>query len=144
MFGHRNCPDSILPKLEQSIEACYGKHGIRAFYVGSRGHFDRLAAAAVKQAKLRYPDIQLFLLLAYHPAERSVALSPGFDGSYYPPLENVPRQFAIVQANQYMADIADCLICYVQHPGNARNLLQYARRRQKKEGICIENLGETN
>lgn len=143
MFGHANCPDSILPKLEQSIEACYAKYNIRCFYVGNRGHFDSLATTAVKRAKLRHNDIRLYLLLAYHPAERAVNLSPGFDGSYYPSLENVPRQFAIVRANQHMADIADCIICYVRHMGNARNLLEHAQQRQKKRGVPIENVAET-
>ena len=142
MFGHANCPDRILSKLEQSIEDCYSKHNIRSFYMGNRGQFDHLAATAVKRAKLRHKDIRLYLLLAYHPAERAVDLSPGFDGSYYPPLENVPRQFAIVQANQYMVDTVDCVICYAQHIGNTNNLLKYARQRQRKGAFHIENVAE--
>lgn len=138
MFGHANCPDSILPKIENAIEAVYTNNDIRCFYVGNRGRFDSFAATAVKQAKQRHPDIQLHLVLAYHPAERPVALSPGFDGSFYPPLENVPRQYAIVRANQYMIVFADYIICYVAHPGNAKNLLNYAPRRQ----VCIENTAD--
>jgi hypothetical protein len=69
-------------------------------------------------------------------------LTDEFDNSYYPPLENVPRKYAIVRANQYMIDTADSIICYVKHIGNTRNLLEYAQRRQKKEGIVIENVAE--
>ena len=89
LFGHADCPYTIIPRLEGAIEACYVK-GIRSFYVGNRGQFDGLAATAVKQAKLRHSDIRLFLLLAYHPAERPVSLEKGFDGSYYPPLTYTP------------------------------------------------------
>lgn len=140
MFGHADCSDSMLPKIEEAIVNCYSK-GVSSFYVGNRGWFDSLAATAVKRAKQRHDDIRLYLLLAYHPGERPVDTWDGFDGSYYPPLENTPRQLAIVKANQYMVDTTDYLICYVRRIGNARNLLKYAQRR-KKEGNYIENIAE--
>ena len=142
MFGHATAPYRILPKIEQAIEDHYTKHHVTAFYVGNRGQFDSMAATAVKRVKQRHPDIRLFLVLAYHPAERPVNLTEGFDHSYYPPLENVPRQYAIVRANQYMVDTADTVICYVNHPGNTRNLIEYAQRRNKKSGTIIENMAE--
>lgn len=141
MFGHADCPDSMLPRIEEAVDRCYSKYGITAFYVGNRGRFDRLAAAAVKHAKQQYPDIALYLLLAYHPAEHPVDPQSGFDGSYYPPLEHIPRQYAIVKTNQYMVDAADWLICYVTHPGNTRNLLEYAQK-SRKGGTPIENVAE--
>ncbi len=139
MFGHADCPDTMLPKIEEAIVKCYSKE-VTAFYVGSRGRFDSLAASAVKQVKQQHPDIKLYLLLAYHPGERAVNLTDGFDGSYYPPLENVPRPYAIVRGNQYMVDNSDYLICYAKHIGNTRNLLEYA---QKRKGCgSIENVAE--
>lgn len=142
LFGHADCPDSVMPILEQAVERFYTNFQVRYFYVGNRGRFDSLAAASVKRAKKRHNDISLLLLLAYHPGERAVNLTEGFDNSYYPPLENVPRQYAIVRANKYMVNTADSIICYVNHIGNTRNLLEYARRRQKEEWIAIENLAE--
>ena len=144
MFGHADCPDSIMPQIEAAIEAQYTHQGIHNFYVGNRGQFDSLAATAAKRVKRRHPDLKLYLLLAYHPGERTVDLTEGFDNSYYPPLENVPRQYAIVRANRHMVDTADSIICYVKHIGNTRNLLEYAQRRQKKEGITIENVAENS
>ena len=139
MFGHADCPDTMLPKIEEAIVKCYSKE-VTAFYVGNRGRFDSLAASAVKQVKQQHPDIKLYLLLAYHPGERAVNLTDGFDGSYYPPLENVPRPYAIVRGNQYMVDNSDYLICYAKHIGNTRNLLEYA---QKRKGCgSIENVAE--
>lgn len=132
MFGHGDCPDSILPKIEEAIEHHYSELNIRCFYVGSRGRFDRLAATAAKRVKQRHPSLQLYLLLAYHPGERAITLTDGFDHSYYPPLENVPRRYAIVRANRYMIDVSDSVICYVAHLGNSRNLLEYAQQRQKE------------
>ena len=144
MFGHGTAPYSILPHIKQAIEDHYTKYGITSFYVGSRGQFDSMAATAVKQAKQQYPDIRLVLVLAYHPGERPVDLTGGFDSSFYPPLEHVPRPYAIVRANQYMVDTADTMICYVKHPGNTRNLIEYAQRRQKKDGVIIENVAENS
>ena len=116
---------------------------IRCFYVGSRGRFDRLAATAAKRVKQRHPSLQLYLVLAYHPGERAITLTDGFDHSYYPPLENVPRRYAIVRANRYMIDVSDSVICYVAHLGNSRNLLEYAQQRKKKHALMIENVAET-
>ena len=143
LFGHATAPYEIVSLIEQAAEKHYREYGVRTFIVGSRGSFDSYAATAVKSLKRRYGDISLMLLLSYHPAERPVDLTDGFNNSYYPPLENVPRQYAIVRANRYMVDTADTIICYVKHIGNTRNLLEDAQRRQKKEGIIIENLAET-
>lgn len=142
LFGHADCPDIILPKIEETIEYHYLNYGICSLYVGNRGNFDRLVSTAAKRVKRRYPDLQLILLLAYHPAERSVLLPKGFDNSFYPPLEKVPRPYAIVRANQYMVHNADSLICYVRHKGNSQALLEQALHRQQKEPLPIDNLAQ--
>ena len=144
MFGHATTPYEAIVSIEAAAERHYQEHRIRTFIVGNRGKFDGYAATAIKSLKQRHGDISLLLLLAYHPGERTVDLTEGFDNSYYPPLENVPRQYAIVRANKHMVDTADSIICYVKHIGNTRNLLEYAQRRQKKEGIIIENVAENS
>lgn len=140
LFGHATTPYDALVRIEAAAEKQYNEHNIRTFIVGNRGNFDNLAATAIKHLKKKYSDISLLLLLAYHPAERSVHLTEGFDNSYYPPLEGVPRKYAIVRANKYMVDTADSIICYVNHIGNTKKLLEQAERRQKKENILIENV----
>ena len=142
MFGHGDAPESIMPRILAAIEAQYRDNGVTAFHVGNRGSFDRMAAAAVKQVKQQFPEISLILVLAYHPGERAVDLSEGFDGSYYPPLENTPKRYAIVRANQHMIDMADSVICYVNHVGNTRKLLEYAQRRRNNTGLVIDNMIE--
>lgn len=144
MFGHSDAPDSILGKIEEAIERHYLEYGVRYFYVGNRGNFDILAAKAAKRVKQRYPDLYIYLLLAYHPAERKFSLHNIFDGSYYPPLVNVPKRFAIIHANKYMVDSVASVICYVNHNGNSRNLLQYAQRRHIKDGLLVDNLSQHN
>ena len=86
----------------------------------------------------------LMLVLPYHPAERAVPTPDGFDGTHHPEgLENTPRRYAIVRANQIMVDTCDWLVRYVRHgASNSRNLLEYARRREGKGMIQIINIAE--
>lgn len=144
LFGHADTPQSILPAIEDAVEKHYSIYGIQHFYVGNRGNFDSIAAKAVRNVKQKYPDVRLFLVLAYHPAEREPDMWGGYDNSYYPPIEGTPRPYTIVKANQHMVDTVDSIICFVKHFGNTRNLLEYAQRRQKRDGVTIENLAENN
>ena len=144
-IGHREVDERLLPRLELTIERLIVEENVRYFYVGGYGGFDRIAAAAVKHAKQKYPDITLMLVLPYHPAERSVPTPNGFDGTYHPEgLESTPRRYAIVRTNQIMVDNSDWLVCYVRHgASNSRNLLEYARRREDKGLIQIIIIAES-
>ena len=144
LFGHSDAPQEIQSAIEAAVERQYRNHDIRQYYVGAYGSFDRMAASALKAVKKRYQDISLYLLLPYHPAERPMETPEGFDSTFYPPLEKVPRRYAIVRANRYMIETCDSIICYVNHIGNTRTLLEYARRRAKKGELSVENLAETN
>lgn len=145
-IGHREADERLLPRLKDIVERLITEENVTFFYVGGYGGFDRIAGAAVKQAKKRYPNIVLKLVLPYHPAERPIEAPDGYDGTYYPEgLENVPRQYAIVRANKILVDASDWLVCYVRHgTSNSRNLLEYAERREKKGLIQIENLAEND
>jgi len=139
LFGHADTPHSILPILEETIENEVSR-GTSVFYVGYHGNFDCMAATALRAVKCRHADIVIMLVLAYHPAEQPIEMPPDFDGTYYPPLESIPRRHAIIRANQYMVKTADSLICYVRHPGNTRNLLDVAERQAQKRNLQIKNL----
>lgn len=143
-IGHREADERLLPKLELEIQRLITEEQVRFFYVGGYGGFDRIAATAVKRAKQTHPDITLMLVLPYHPAQRPIEKPPGYDGTYHPEgLENTPRSFAIVKANQLMVDNCDWLICYVRRrASNSGNLLAYAQRRKKKGLIQIINIFE--
>lgn len=139
LFGHADCPDQVLPRLEHAIETAIS-NGVTDFYVGNRGAFDRLATTAVKRAKRNFPGVRLYLLLVYHPAERPQELSESFDGTYYPLEKAPPQRFAIVRANEAMLSQVDNVICYVNHIGNAQKLLSIAQKKQKRGELQIENI----
>lgn len=137
-IGHRETSEGILPALMEAVEHHIADFGVSEFVVGNYGGFDGMAARAVIAAKENHRDITLLLLIPFHPAERPVELPPGFDGSFYPPgLETVPRRFAIVRANRYMVDHTDFLIAGVWHPGNSRDLLAYAKKREEKGFLSV-------
>ncbi len=144
-IGHREADERLLPRLKLTIERLITEENVRFFYVGEYGGFDRIAAAAVKYAKQKYPDITLMLVLPYHPAERAVPKLDGFDGTYHPEgLVNTPRRYAIVRTNRIMVDTCEWLVCYVRHgASNSRNLLEYAQRRANKRLIQIKNICES-
>ena len=144
LFGHSDAPQDVQSTIEAAVERQYLNYGIRQYYIGAYGSFDRMAASSLKAVKKRYQEIRLYLLLPYHPAERPVETPEGFDGTFYPPLENTPRRYAIVKANRYMIETCDSVICYVHHIGNTRTLWEYARSRAKKGELYLENLAETN
>lgn len=138
-IGHRETSDSIFPALLQAVERHITEYGVTEFVVGHYGNFDRLAARAVLKAKERHPQVTLFLLLPYHPADRPIPAPEGFDGTFYPPgMERVPKRAAIVRANRYMADHCDFLIAYAWYPAsNARELVDYA---QARGTVQVDNL----
>jgi len=144
-IGHREADERLLPRLELVIDRLIQKENVRYFYVGGYGGFDRIAAAAaIKNAKQKHPDITLMLVLPYHPAERAVPAPSGFDGTYHPEgLENTPRRYAIVRTNKILVDTCNWLVCYVRHgTSNSRNMLKYAERRRENGLIQIVNIGE--
>ena len=141
-LGHRDTPGSIMPHLVAAIKNYIQVYGTVNFVVGNYGNFDRMAASAVIEAKGLYPDVQLQLLLPYHPATRTIQIPTGFDGSFYPFETSVPPRYAIARANRRMIDISDYLITFVRNPGNARELLLYAQRRKQRGLLHIEKLAD--
>ena len=132
-IGHRDAPKELLPAVRAAAEELIREEGVHDFHVGSRGNFDRLAAAAVRALREKYPVVRLHLVLAYLPAT-GWALPEGFTGSVFPEgLEKVPRRYAILRANRAMVDGCEYLIAYAPHlTGNARQVVEYARGKGRR------------
>ena len=133
--GHREISDSagtIRTWLSRTVESLI-QRGADLFYLGGYGAFDRMAASVVREMKRDYPAIQSVLVLPYLDSTMDTS---GYDGTTYPPLENVPRRFAIVRRNEWTVQVSDVLVAYVLYTwGGAVKTLEYARRK-KKEIIC--------
>lgn len=140
-IGHRNAPETVRPSLDAAIERHIAEYGVTEFVAGHYGRFDYMAAAAVKAAKARHPDITLVLLLPYYPFPYDTS---DYDSTYYPEgMEDVPKPFAIVRANEHMIKTCSYLICYdTGLVGNTGRLVKRALRRQTKGEMRVENLAE--
>lgn len=144
-IGHHNAPESVRLMLDEAVERHITDYGVTRFLVGHYGAFDAMAAGAVIQAKQAHPDVELLLLLPYHPAERPIEMTVGFDGSYYPEgMEHVPRRLAIVRANEYVIrHVCDYLVAYDRFLATkTHDFVKLALQREKKGLIHVTNLTE--
>lgn len=143
-IGHKNAPEALYPLLLASIRQHITEYGVQNFVVGNYGDFDQLAARALLKSKVEYPEINLLLLLAYHPFYSAINAPSGFNGTFYPPdMELVPKRAAIIRANQYMLKHCDYLIVYNRNlVGNTRKIMQTAEHKQKRGLLKIDNLAD--
>ena len=129
--GHRDVfdPEAVGAWLIETVEELI-REGADCFYLGGYGQFDALAAAVVRQQIELHPQICSVLVLRY--LDRSFDAS-AYDETFYPPLENVPKRYAISRRNAYMIDRSDVVIAFVTHSfGGAYKSLCYAQRKQKR------------
>ena len=130
-FGHRRLEnrEEVRIWLEPTV-ARLAACGARTFYLGGYGEFDRLALRAVRAARRAHPEVEAVLVLAYPEAGADAAQ---YDATVYPPMERVPRRYAIARRNQWMADEAAVVVACVQHGwGGAAKALEYARKKGKE------------
>ena len=115
--------------LRETVEALI-QRGADDFLLGGYGGFDICAASVVWELKRKYPTIRSTLVLPY--LDRTVDATK-YDGTLYPPLEKVPRRYAIFRRNEYMVNEADIVVAYVTHDwGGAAATLAYAQRKKKE------------
>ena len=50
-FGHRDCPESIKPKLRGVLEELITNHDVDMLYVGNQGQFDAIVRSVLKELK---------------------------------------------------------------------------------------------
>ena len=143
-IGHRDANAEIYPSLLAEVERHATEYGVKGFFVGHYGNFDRMAAQAVKEVQKFHPEVRLMLVLPYHPAIRPIEMPKGFDGTYYPwEDERIPKRLAIVKTNRRMVEICDFLIaCAWNAFGGSGQIVKYARRQEMRGLIAVTNLAE--
>lgn len=122
-------------RLKEEIEKYLSEVDEVSFYVGGRGEFDGMAAAAVRAAKARHKEkeIRLYLIEPYLHASMNrdkEYYEKQYDGIIVPEeLIGVHPKAAIQKRNRWMVDQADLLIAFVSRDfGGAYETLKYARR----------------
>ena len=131
--GHSNLSvrtsEILETKLRTEIEKLI-KQGAREFLLGGYGDFDYLCSKIIREMKGVYPHIMSVLVIPYIDRDYNKDL---YDCSEYPPIETVPKRFAILKRNEFMVNEADVVIAFVKYDwGGAVKTLEYARRKKKK------------
>ena len=134
--GHSKIVDKEAVRERLTSEICnLLSSGYTTFYLGGYGDFDLMAASVLREMKDSYPSIDRVLVLPYLDRKYDEKL---YDSTVYPPLESVPKRFAISKRNEWMVEQADVVIAYVTHDwGGAAKTLEYAVRKKSQ----IINIG---
>ena len=133
--GHSNClfSDEEKEKLKQFLINEIIKNPTCKFYLGGYGDFDSLCLRTLRELKTNFPDIELLFITPYLDKNYSkLELAKYYyDDVIFPPIENVPRKFAILKRNEWMVDSAELVIAYVKYSwGGAAKTLEYAKRKK--------------
>ena len=138
-FGHRDCPETIKPKLREILVDLITNHNVDMFYVGHQGQFDAYVHSKLKKLKQEYPQINYAVVLAYMPGKKTEY--DDYSDTMLPEgIESVHPHYAISWRNNWMLKQSDYVVTYIIHTwGGAYQYAEKARR-QKKVVINLKNL----
>ena len=134
--GHSNClfSDEEKEKLKQLLIKEIRKNPTFKFYLGGYGDFDILCLRTLRELKTDFREIELLFITPYIDKNYSKLefAKYHYDDVIFPPLESVPRKFAILKRNEWMVEEADLVIAYIKYSwGGAAKTLEYAKRKKK-------------
>ena len=135
-FGHRDCPETIKPKLREALVDLITNHDVDMFYVGHQGQFDAMVRSVLQELKIEYPQTHYAVVLAYVPGKRNEY--DDYSDTMLPEgIESVHPHYAISWRNNWLLQQADYVVTYITHSwGGAAQFAQKAQR-QKKEVINL-------
>lgn len=129
-FGHRDCPDDLMPLLKNVILELIATHRVDMFYVGHQGGFDRLVRGVLREITQECPRAQYAVVLAYTPSGGPAADTA--DTMLPEGIELVHPRYAISWRNNWMLQQSDFVIAYVAHSwGGAAQYVKEAIRSGK-------------
>ena len=126
--------DDVKQQLKNILLNEIRKNPTCKFYLGGYGDFDSLCLRSLRELKKEFQDIELIFITPYIDKNYSKLdfAKYHYDDVIFPPLESVPRKFAILKRNEWMVDEADLVIAYVMYSwGGAAKTLEYAKRKKK-------------
>ena len=132
--GHSNFSfsDATKDELKNLLIEKIRKNPTCKFYLGGYGDFDRLCLSVLRELKKEFSNIELLFITPYLDKNYSKLefAKDYYDAIIFPPIENVPRKFAILKRNEWMVNSADLVIAYVTYSwGGAAKTLSYAKRK---------------
>ena len=138
-FGHRDCPETIKPKLREVLIDLITNHDVDMFYVGNQGLFDAYVYSELKKLKQDYPQINYAVVLAYMPGKKS-EYEDYTDTMLPEGIESVHPHYAISWRNNWMLQLADYVVAYITHFwGGAYQFFQKANKKDKEVVLLRES-----
>ena len=133
-FGHRECPETIKPKLREILIDLIANHGVDMFYVGNQGQFDAIVRSTLRDLQKEYPRIGYAVVLAYMPGKQNDY--DDYSDTMLPEgIESVHPRYAISWRNDWLLKQADYVVTYITHSwGGAA---QYATKAIKQGKTVI-------
>ena len=135
-FGHRDCPETIKPRLREVLIDLITNNGGDTFYVGNQGRVDGIVRSVLRELEQAYPEIHYAVVLAYLPGKKNQY--DDFSDTIFPEgIEAVHPRYAIEWRNRWMLQRADFVVTCITHPwGGAAKFAEKAKR----EGKTVINL----
>ena len=113
-LGHRDCPETIRPRLRAVLVDLITNHNVDMFYVGNQGHFDHYVRCVLHDLKQEYPHIQYAVVLAYMPGKKTEY--DDYSDTMLPEgIEAVHPHYAISWRNNWMLKQSDYVVTYISH-----------------------------
>lgn len=133
-FGHRDCPSSIRPRLQETLVDLIKNHAVDMFYVGRQGAFDAMVRSVLKELILEYPHIRYAVVLERIPGKRNDSDPRDYSDTMLPEgIENVPPRFAIPWRNKWMLERSDYVVTYIMRSwGGAAQFAEKAKCQKKR------------
>ena len=134
-FGHRDCPETVKPKLREVLIDLITNHDVDMFYVGHQGQFDAYVRSELKKLKQEYPQINYTVVLAYMPGKKTEY--DDYSDTMLPEgIESVHPRYAISWRNNWMLKQSDYVVTYITHTwGGAA---QYVKKAKSQRKLLIE------
>ena len=105
------------------------------FFLGGYGGFDGFSHSCAKKFKKEHPHAKLIFVTPYMDEKYIKSRTEYMKdvNVVYPPIENVPKKFAIQHRNRWMMEQADVVIAYVSRSfGGAYTTYKYAKTKKKR------------
>ena len=130
-FGHRDCPESIKPRLREALVDLITNQGVDMFYVGHQGQFDAMVRSTLRELKREYLQIDYAVVLAYMPGKKTEY--DDYSDTMLPEgIESVHPHYAISWRNNWMLRQSDYVVTYVTRSwGGAAQFVDKAKRAGK-------------
>ena len=137
-WGHRDCPETIKPRLREALIDLITNHDVDMFYVGHQGQFDAMVRSVLRALIEEYPQTNYAVVLAYMPGKQNEY--DDYSDTMLPEgIESVHPHYAISWRNNWLLQQADYVVTYITHSWGGAT--QYATK-AKRQGKTVINIAD--